>query len=363
MKYLQYFTIGLFCLFACIGILFSSVFVGQRLHVFNVKGMVDPHSSLFSITNEQLKNYAIPQVQASNIETTAAPSGIPTNIWCAILAVKDKDSGLAEQLNKTFQITNDQNIVLRMMQAAQVSDPTANFTQPYTNCTQTLTQHSGQGSVYAWKNVPEWSVFKTAITSEKDNIIKAAAEAQIDPRLLVGVVMGEQMRFYTSNRASYKQYFEPLKILGNLTLFSYGVSGMKIETAQKIEAHLADTTSPYYLGPQFEHVLDFSTADAASERFNRLTDKSNHYYSLLYAALALKQIEAQWSKAGFPIEDRPEITGTLYNLGFERSVPKANPEVGGAGILLGETTYSFGRLVYEFYYSGELVDEFPYKVQ
>jgi len=62
--------------------------------------------------------------------------------------------------------------------------------------------------------------------------------------------------------------------------------GLKEETAKQIEQNLTDKNSPYYLGPNYEHLLDFQTADPDTERFNRLTDDKNHYYFLsLHRAL------------------------------------------------------------------------------
>jgi len=69
----------------------------------------------------------------------------------------------------------------------------------------------------------------------------------------------------------------------------------------------------------------------------------------------------QWKKAGFNIDKRPEIICTLFNVGFPQSKPNGSPKVGGSKITIGETKYSFGRLGYEFFYSGELVEYFEYK--
>ena len=56
----------------------------------------------------------------------------------------------------------------------------------------------------------------------------------------------------------------------------------------------------------------------------------DHYYSYLYTALYIKEIEAQWERAGFPLTDKPDIVITLFNIGFERSNPNAAPAAGGA---------------------------------
>ena len=108
--------------------------------------------------------------------------------------------------------------------------------------------------------------------------------------------------------------------------------------------------------------MDFATGtDPVKERYNRLTDDKNHFYSYLYGALIIKEFESQWAKAGYPIDYRPEISATLFNIGFNHSLPKADPAVGGSTIEIEGDKYFFGSLAYEFYYSGELSQEFPFK--
>ena len=98
-----------------------------------------------------------------------------------------------------------------------------------------------------------------------------------------------------------------------------------------------------------------------SVRVKRLVQYKDHYYSYLYSAIYIKQIKTQWEKAGFPIDNRPEILASLFNLGYQKSLPKKNPSVGGSNFKIREREYTFGSVAYEFYYSGEMSDVFPYK--
>ncbi len=177
----------------------------------------------------------------------------------------------------------------------------------------------------------------------------------------MSVLVGEQIRLFNSSREAYKKWIGPLKILSVETTFSLGVTGIKVPTAQTIEKNLKDSTSVFYLGKPYENLLDFRTPNIAQERFTRLTSYKDHFYSYLYAALNVKQMNVQWQRAGYPISERPEILATLFNIGFEASVPKENPMVGGSGINIKGQRYSFGAVAYEFYYSGELFDLFPFK--
>lgn len=230
-------------------------------------------------------------------------------------------------------------------------------TNDYFNKSRNLVQNAN----YVWLNTEEYLALRESLKKEAVVLSRVEKETGIKPRLLVSILFVEQMRLFTSNRELFKQIFEPLKILGVQSQFSWGVLGLKQDTLVQIENNLKDLKSPYYLGAENENVLSFatSTEDTASERFNRVTDEHNHYYTYLYAATFIKEINKQWENSGFSISDKPEILATLYNIGFANSKPNANPQVGGAEIDIANQKYSFGGLAYEFYYSNELVDIFP----
>ncbi len=212
----------------------------------------------------------------------------------------------------------------------------------------------------SWSKSEEWLILKEAIRKDADVINRVALETGIPARMIVTPLVVEQLRLFYSEREVFKQVFAPLKILGNQSQFSWGVMGIKQETAVEIEKHLKDPSSPFYLGKNFEHVLDFKTDNPDKERFERLTNEDDRYYSYLYGALMLAQIERQWDFAGFSITNNAGIVSTLYNIGFINSKPKALPQIGGAEIEVGETKYSFGGLAQSFYNSDELIEEFPF---
>lgn len=217
-----------------------------------------------------------------------------------------------------------------------------------------------QKETLVWVNTDEWNLMKEVFVRDQEIIKKAGRDAGISPRLIIGCVIGEQFRFFSSRRESFKGYFEPLKILASLSKISYGIAGIKLKTAGLIEEHLKDSSSIFYLGPTMENILDYRVgADISKEQMERITNVNNPYYPYLYVGLYLRQVEAQWSKNGYDISDRPEVLATLYNLGFPRSIPKPNPKGGGAIIKIGDIDYTFGDLGYEFYYSEELNDIFP----
>jgi len=218
-----------------------------------------------------------------------------------------------------------------------------------------------ENTSYSWMNTDEYLTVKNAVVKEKDTMFRAENITGIKSRIIASILFVEQMRLYNSDTELFKRIFEPLKILCIQSQYSWGVLGLKQETLIQIENNLKDSSSTFYLGKDFENLLDFSssTSDKDTERFNRVTENHNQYYTYLYASLFIKQIEKQWIDSSFDISGRPEILATLYNIGFSHSKPNSNPQVGGAEIKIGNEKYSFGRLAYEFYYSDELLNEFP----
>jgi hypothetical protein len=216
-------------------------------------------------------------------------------------------------------------------------------------------------SAYEWMNIAEWQTFKQAVVKDKKLIDSAALLTGVEPRLIVSCLVGEQIRLFNSGREAYKKWIAPLKILSVESQFSFGVTGIKEHTAKEIERYLKDRKSVYYLGKKYEHLLDIQGSDTSGERIARLTSFKNHFFSYLYAAIFLKQVKMQWEKAGYPIDNRPEILVTLFNVGFPQSQPKSNPRVGGSTIQIRDKKYSFGAIGFQFYYSGELYELFPFK--
>lgn len=216
-------------------------------------------------------------------------------------------------------------------------------------------------SAFPLSHSPEWVAFRIAVTKDKSIIQSVSKKTGVPERVLISILVPEQMRLFYSDRQLFKDVFGPLKILGSQSQFSWGIFGIKDDTARIVENNLTNTSSPYYLGKSYEHMLDFKRTDTDQERFERIVDEHDHTYAYLYTALYIAQIEKQWEAAGYPINDRPEIVATLWNLGFEKSKPNPSPLSGGSEMEINGVSYSFGRLAKDFYYSDEMIEFFPVK--
>ncbi|HXK37960.1 MAG TPA: hypothetical protein VJ579_02750 [Candidatus Paceibacterota bacterium] len=215
-------------------------------------------------------------------------------------------------------------------------------------------------TVCAWNETREWTAVSGGLAKDQAIINKVAKATGVSPRLIATIVVPEQTRFFTAEREVFKRYFEPLKILGSLSKFSLGVSGIKQDTALLIEQYANDPTSPFYPGDAYAPLIAYETGvDHDKVLYDRLTDAKNHEYSYLYTALFVKEIATQWKNAGFDISNNPGAIVTLFNIGFKKSRPNANPQLGGAEIITGGKTYTYGELGSLFFSSAELRKEFP----
>jgi hypothetical protein len=338
-------------IFAIIGFVFAGVFIAMQFNLLNVKGAISVRNSYFNFKKTQ----TIPDENSSDLV-----------IICKINLLGKYAPFTSVNIYKTLVNNHDTGLINQMITVASKRfEADASYIESMKACANTGYQAVTLPiSAYNWADTDQWNLMREVFTRDQDIIKKAAADAHISSRVLLGGVIGEQFRFFNNRREAFKSYFEPLKILASLSQVSYGIAGIKPKTAGQIEEHLKDRTSPFYLGPDMEHILDYPIgADVESERLSRITDVSNPYYSYLYVGLYLKQVEAQWSSKGYDISNRPEILSTLYNLGFYYSVPNPDPKTGGTLININGVDYTFGDLGYEFYYSGELSDIFPLGVQ
>ena len=355
-KILRYSVYTFIGLFALIGFFLTSAFLAIKLHIMDDTGAVDFNDRYFQEISGKYGH-------STSLDSTAFKFGESELLNNVLVLNKYYPENSLFILNAYLKSHN-------LPEAGKMIEAVNIYMRNNPDYLEEIKQFgdskdkkqivTNRGSIFEWMNIAEWQDFKLAVAKDKPLIDSVAHLTGVEPRLIVAVLVGEQIRLFNSNREAYKKWIGPLKILSVESTFSLGVTGIKVLTAEKIEHNLKDRSSVFYLGPGYEHLLDFETPSIGEERYKRLTSYKNHFYSYLYAALNIKQLKMQWERAGFPIDTRPEIMATLYNIGFEVSVPKQNPEVGGSDVQIHDKTYSFGAISYEFYYSGELFDLFPF---
>ena len=344
-----------FC-FAAIGFFLSASYVAIKFRLTDEKGSVDANNRYFEGMEDKYN-----QAYKLNSEQLKA---LHFESLDRILLLKKFYPKNAQYILDAWKASNNEVEVKRMIDAVDIQLKSNRAYQQQRRQLKRKKQQKESGnllSAFEWMNIQEWSDFKIAVAKDVALVDSVAQQTDVEGRLIVSCLVGEQIRLFNSDREAYKKWISPLKILSVESMFSFGVTGIKEHTAIQIEEHLKNPKSVYYLGEKYEHLLDFKTANPTQERISRLTDFHNHYYSYLYAAIFLKQVKIQWERAGFPIDHRPEILVTLFNVGYPQSVPKAHPKVGGSTIKIKDKAYTFGAVAYQFYYSGELYDLFPFE--
>lgn len=353
-------------------LLMAAGFFAVRFNWTNVSGETDPKSDLY---NEEARLPADTSPLPSLPKNSSIYGENETAYWCKIAVAADLSPANAASILGAFESTHSELLLRRMLFALSFRSPDQDrFRQKVADCEkpgsggpslarlkQRLATPSGV-NIYSWQNYEPWQIIRQGLLKDQATINRAAADAGVQPRLLVSVLIVEQLRLYYTQRELFEKIFKPLKILANANKMAWGVMSIKEKAAIDTENHLRDPRSPYYLGAEKAGLLDYRPGqDPAAERYRRLTDDRNHYYSYLYGGLIIRQFERQWEKAGHPIAYRPEIVATLFNIGFDNSQPKKNPAVGGSTIDINGEKYYFGSLAYEFYYSADLMKQFPYK--
>jgi len=324
----------------------------------NEKGNVDINNRYFS---SMAKQYG------SDLKSKKANLAREESILLQKIGLLAKYSPLdAAKINNAYFATKEISIAQRMFDAAALLLKDNKLFQKELR---KIKAKSNKKSLFEFSNYTVWKTFCDAVRKDKAAIDSASRITGVESRLIVMCLVGEQVRMFNANRERFKQYVYPFSSVILPKNRGYGVTSILEHTALQIEKNLINPKSEFYPGNYFYKTLN--TTDAAPglvidsikahqhKTIQRLIMGGDHFYSYLYTAFLIRQYQAHWQRAGEDLSYRPEIIGTLFNLGFHKSKPKKNPEVGGSNFTVGNKEYTFGGLCYEFYYSGEMLKDFP----
>jgi len=210
-------------IFALIGFIFVSVYFAMQLGLLNVRGSISQRNSYFDFIQKTKSNDLTPSsdlvvVCKINTLTKYAPL-TSVDIYKTSIAGAS-DTLLAQMIDAASKrFANDPTFNQDMDECNNASDAT--FNVPTT--------------AYVWADTDQWAIMKDVFTRDQDVIKKAAADSGVSPRLLLTGVIGEQFRFFTSEREAFKSYFEPLKILASLSNTSYVIEVLKPKTVGQLK--------------------------------------------------------------------------------------------------------------------------------
>ncbi len=155
------------------------------------------------------------------------------------------------------------------------------------------------------------------ILDNKSSILYSSKLFDINPVVLSAIIFTERtLNFDWTDQAFDVMIAE----LGQNS--SIGFCQVKLKTAYFIETQLTDSTGSFYCGKKYSRILDVSENPA--ELINKLENDS---LNIQYAAAYLRIIQSYWSKNGYSIDDKPDIIGSLYQLGLfnKPRLPHFNP--------------------------------------
>jgi hypothetical protein len=129
----------------------------------------------------------------------------------------------------------------------------------------------------------------------------------VNPAFLSAVIYTERALNYDWTDQTYDLFlFEKLGLNSSI-----GFCQIKIKTAYFIEYQFKHADAPYFPGRKFAPLIALS--GSKNELLQKITDDS---LNICYAAAYLRMMLSRWAKAGHPIEDRPDVLGTLYSTGL-----------------------------------------------
>ena len=355
LKITYYVALHLLSAFAIV-LIFTAVAV--KFKWTNTRGNVDVNNRYFSKLASQYGKYLKAKQQNFDNEENLLLQKI------GLLAKYKPVDAL--KISNAYQQSKDLFIAQRMFDAtALLLKDNRTFNKELKN----LKAKKDNKSLFEFSNYAVWKTFCDAVRKDKAAIDSASRITGVESRMIVMCLVGEQVRMFNASRERFKQYVYPFNNIILPRNRGYGVTSILEHTALRIERQLIDKNNKFYPGDYFYKCLN--TTDAAPslvvdsikahqhKTIQRLIKGGDHFYSYLYTGFLIRQYQAHWQLEGFDLSYRPEIVGTLFNLGFEKSKPKKDPEVGGSSFKVGDNEYTFGGLCYEFYYSGEMMKDFP----
>ncbi len=179
---------------------------------------------------------------------------------------------------------------------------------------------------------------KAKIISQKTSILKASHIFDINPIFLAAIIFVERSHNFTWADIALDELIAKRGYNS-----SVGFCQVKNKTAYWIEVQLNDSLSTYHPGGKYFGLLKLSKSP------NELLSKlSNDSLNINYAAAYLRIIQNHWEQAGFSIDKKPGIIGTLYSIGMfskngEVRKPHVNPTANwfGKEVLKGSVHFNF----------------------
>ncbi len=171
-------------------------------------------------------------------------------------------------------------------------------------------------------------------------LIKSASQKfKFDYKILFAVIYVERTLNYTWEDKALDDLLAEAGLNSSI-----GFCQVKMKTAYWIEVQLNKDISDFYCGEKYKNILNIS--HSPKEIIEKLDNDS---LNILYATAYIRIMMNRWQKLGYPINDKPEIIGTLYSTGlFYKDGSERNPNSNPKANEFGEKVKIAIRLFPEF---------------
>ena len=278
------------------------------------------------------------------------------------------------QQNNFLQTINDLNFLTKYTNNSSLTNPNYN---PRINL-DTMIKNTDDNSLIDYFNKLEWDFIRIFMTREekvgrnntlltsdkfayvynqlhvdndnkyKDHITLAASIFNLNPNLIKACIFVEQLRAFYTFKWLFKSVAQTNTYLTVMSKQSFGIGGMKLNTAEQLEGRLASNEPTIY-----QKYFSYENENNISQqRLVRLTDTKNYYYQILYSAGLLYEYSTERRKAWYNITNQPGLIATMYNIGY--SEPHANADIWWSFMNIEWEKYSFWGLAMLIYYYLEI---------
>lgn len=182
----------------------------------------------------------------------------------------------------------------------------------------------------------------------RDHINLAANIFNLNPNLIKACIFVEQLRAFYTFKWLFKSVAQTNTYLTIMSKQSFGIGGMKLQTAEQLEQRLASNEPTLYQ----KYFAYEDQNNISQQRLARLSDSKTYYYQVLYSAGLLYEYSTARRKAGYSITNQPGLMATMYNIWY--SEPHANADIGWSFMNIEGEKYSFGGLAMLIYYYLEI---------
>jgi len=173
------------------------------------------------------------------------------------------------------------------------------------------------------------------IVKNADDILKFSKEYNVDPNVVAGCIFVEQYYNYDWK----DKYGDWLGVIGVIDM-SIGIGQVRVSTAIFLEEQgyvpkVEDKGHVANKGWPIVSMIMPKRGIGLSERGVRLADDS---WNIRYAAAYIRALQDIWVDEFPEISKRPDILGSLYNLGHEKK-PHGSPKPNWFGEYVGDVYY------------------------